>query len=57
MVPVTAHTRLPERSEACLIGESRGARIRWLADRYSVEKLTSFLRSQVMLIVFTTMST
>ena len=26
-----------------MIGESRGARIRWLADRYSVEKLTSFL--------------
>ena len=43
VVPFTAHTRLPDRSDACVIVESRGARIRWLADRYSVEKFTSFL--------------
>ena len=33
------------------------ARIRWLAFRYTVEKLTSFLRSQVMVMVLTTTST
>ena len=33
VVPVAAHTRLPDRSEACEIAESRGARIRWLANR------------------------
>src|SRR6478736_6777635 len=57
VVPFTAHTLLPDRSEALVIIESRAARIRWLADRYSVEKFTSFLRSQVMLMVLTTMST
>src|SRR3954452_18286934 len=57
VVPLNAQTRLPERSVAWAIGESRGARIRWLATRYTVEKLTSFLRSHVMLIVLTTMST
>ncbi len=31
--------------------------MRWLADRYSVEKFTCLRRSQVMLMVFTTMST
>src|SRR6478609_7109393 len=49
VVHFTAQTRLPDRSLACEIGESRGARIRWLATRYTVEKFTSFLRSQVML--------
>ena len=33
VVPFTTQTRLPDRSEACEIVESRGARIRWLAER------------------------
>ena len=57
VVPFATHTRLPDRSDGCEIVESRGARIRWLALKYTVEKLTSFLRSQVIVMVLTTTST
>src|SRR3954462_15641919 len=57
VVPFTTHTRLPDRSDGREIDESRDARIRWLAFRYTVEKPTCFLRSQVMVMVFTTTST
>ena len=43
--------------EAWAIGESRGARMRWLAVKYTVEKLTCLRRSQVIVMVLTTMST
>src|SRR5690242_21652892 len=57
VVPFATHTRLPDRSIGCEIAESRGASIRWLALKYTVEKPTCFLRSQVMVIVLTTTST
>ncbi len=57
VVPLATHTRLPERSAGLVIGESRGARMRCAASRYTVEKLTTLRRSQVMVIVLTTTST
>src|SRR4029079_8523569 len=57
VVPLATHTRPPDRSDGCEIDESREARIRWLAFRYTVEKPTCFLRSQVMVMVLTTTST
>ena len=57
VVPLATHTRLPDRSPGWRIGESRGARMRWFALRYTVEKFTSSLRAQVMVMVLTTTST
>ncbi|CNV33938.1 Uncharacterised protein [Mycobacterium tuberculosis] len=33
VVPLATQTRLPDRSDTFVIGESRGARMRWLASR------------------------
>ena len=47
VVPDTAHTRLPESAAKESIPEPFTARICWLALKYTVEKATFFLRSQV----------